>query len=125
MRTVTRMVGRRPLSRRGQRAGRLATWAARIAAAVALAAALAALPRALAIDGARVDRLTGDVTRAHATIASRKAALTIKRRRVRALKTSPRVIEDIARDDLGMIYPGELVLRVERAQRSLAHGVSP
>src|SRR5688500_18403761 len=112
MRTVTRRVGRRPLSRRGQAASRVATWAVRVAAAVALAAALAALPRAVALDGEKLDRLGGDVTRAHATIAARKAALTVKRRRVHALKTDPRVIEDIARDDLGMIYPGELVLRV-------------
>ena len=36
-----------------------------------------------------------------------------KRRRIRALKNDPRAIEDIARAELGMTYPGELVIRIE------------
>jgi hypothetical protein len=91
-------------------------WALRLGAAGALAGALALAPRLIAADDARhgqLDRLTADLARAHATIAARKAALAEKRRRVRALRSDPRVVEDIARDELGMIYPGELVIRVE------------
>jgi cell division protein FtsB len=93
--------------------GRLGRWSVRLALAGGTIALLACAPRLFA-GGSRLDRLSSDVARAHATIAARKATLAAKRARVRALKQDPGVIEDIARDELGMIYPGELVLRVER-----------
>jgi cell division protein FtsB len=39
------------------------------------------------------------------------------RRDISALKQDPRAIEEIARDELGMVFPDEVVIRVERGRQ--------
>ena len=54
-----------------------------------------------------------DALRAESAALRAKNALTATE--VEALRTDPAAIESHARDELGMVYPGELVLRLEDA----------
>jgi hypothetical protein len=93
--------------------GPLGRWLARGVAVVALAGGLALAPRAVASDGDRLDHMRDDLARVRGLIEARRAEVIERRRRVRALKADRRAVEDIARLELGMVYPGELVIRVE------------
>ncbi|MGB8472664.1 MAG: septum formation initiator family protein [Candidatus Acidiferrum sp.] len=43
----------------------------------------------------------------------------------KALKSDPRLIEKIARDDLGLARPGEIIIRIPQAQQQQEHGQTP
>jgi len=88
-------------------------WATRAALAVGVALAVAYLPWRIAGGGDRVDKLRGQLTRIRAEAAALEAENARLAREIHALRTEPQAIEDHARDELGMIYPGELVLSVE------------
>jgi cell division protein FtsB len=90
-------------------------WAQRIALAVGVALGVAYLPWRVAAGGERIDRLEAQRARVRAEIAALEADNARLERAIRALRSDPQAIEDHARDELGMVYPGELVLRVEAA----------
>jgi cell division protein FtsB len=90
-------------------------WAARLALALVVATAIGYVPgealrrdpRAVMLD-AQLRELDDEAR----TLAVGNAALA---REVEALRTDVAAIEDRARADLGMVYPDEIVLRVEPA----------
>jgi len=88
----------------------LRRWSIRLVLALAVAALIAWVP---AGDDDRAtklrDQLDGMCTEA-AALRARNARLAAE---VDALRTDPSAIESHARDELGMVYPGELVLRLE------------
>ena len=104
----------RPITRRaGDRSPRL--WAVRIGAAVALAAAIALMPYHLVggPSGSQLDRVRADLARTREETAILRERNAELRREIHALRSQPGFIEDIARRELGMVRPGELILRIE------------
>ena len=89
-------------------------WAARVAAAAALAVSLAYVPyRLLDPVGTRqIGELRSELRKTRARKAALEAENAQYRRDIRGLRTDPTVIEDLARDDLGMVRPDEIVIRV-------------
>jgi cell division protein FtsB len=104
----------RKTRRAGDRSWRL--WGLRLAAALALAAGIAYLPYHLigGTDGAQIDRVQSDLERVRAEIAAKRIDNAELRRDIEALRRDPGAIEDIARRDLGLVRPGEVILRFER-----------
>ena len=97
-------------------------WGARLALALMIAIAIGYVPgqvgrrdpRAAKLE-AQIEELTAEARE----VAARNAAL---RRDIAALRSDVRAIEDRARTDLGMVYPDEVVLRLEpegEAEREL------
>ena len=87
-------------------------WGARVAMAVAFAVLIAYLPwRASAEE--RLDKLRAQARDTDAEIQRLEVANARLRREIDALKSDVGAIVDHARDELGMVYPGEVVLRVE------------
>jgi cell division protein FtsB len=88
-------------------------WATRILIAAAIALAVAYVPWRVSGGGSPADKLHGQL----AHIRDEERALETENarmaREIEALKTDPHAIEQHARDDLGMIYPGELVMTIE------------
>jgi cell division protein FtsB len=94
-------------------------WATRVALAGAFALALAYVPYRL-LGGsatAQVARLGGELERVRAASAELRAENAELRREIEALRSDPGAIEDIARDDLGLVRPGELVIRVDEVAK--------
>lgn len=90
-------------------------WARRLLISCALAGSLAYLPyRMLDPEGTRqLETMRDELLRAHAEMTSLREHNANLTSEIRALKEDPHAIEDIARHELGMVYPGELVIRVE------------
>ena len=103
----------RKTRRAGDRSWRM--WGLRLAAALALAAAIAYLPYHLVggTTGNQLERVEREVGRVRAEIAARRVANHELRRDIEALRRDPGAIEDIARRELGMVRPGEVILRFE------------
>ncbi len=88
----------------------LRRWSVRLVLALVVAALIAWVP---AGDDDRATRLRGqldDLRAEQAALRTKNARLATE---VEALRTDPKAIEAHARDELGMVYPGELVLRLE------------
>jgi cell division protein FtsB len=89
----------------------LRRWSIRLVLALVVAGAIAWIP---AGDDERAQRLRRQLD------AIRAEAATLRTRNIRmaaeveALRTDPSAIEAHARDELGMVYPGEIVLRLEK-----------
>lgn len=99
------------------RSPRWQRWALRMALATALAIALAYLPyRLLDGDAARKAQSLREQHQ-RALAASRVLAEENERLRyeIEALRSDVTAIEDIAREELGMVRPGEIILRMEEA----------
>jgi cell division protein FtsB len=93
-------------------------WAHRLVLATVIALAVAYLPWRVAGGNDGIEKLEGQLARIRADAASLEAANARLEREIRALRADPEAIESHARDELGMVYPGELVLRIdERAAR--------
>jgi len=90
-------------------------WAVRLGVAGLLALAAAAWPYRLfgGPASAQVERLGEDLVRTRGAARDRRAQIIELRREIDALKNQPGAIEDIARRELGMVMPGELVIRFE------------
>lgn len=103
----------RKTRRAGDRSWRL--WGLRLAAALALAGAIAYLPYHLigGTSSAQLERVEGELGRVRAEIADKKVDNAELRRDIEALRSDPGAIEDIARRELGMVRPGEVILRFE------------
>ena len=88
-------------------------WSARLGLALLIAIAIGYVPgqvlrrdpRAVKLE-AQIDEIAAEARE----VAARNAAL---RREIAALRTDIGAIEDRARADLGMVYPDEVVLRIE------------
>jgi cell division protein FtsB len=104
----------RKTRRAGDRSWRL--WGLRLAAALLLAGAIAYMPYHLlgSTSGAQLERMEHELGRVRGDIAARKADNVDLRRDIEALGSEPGAIEDIARRDLGMVRPGEVILRFEQ-----------
>ena len=87
-------------------------WSTRVVIAVAIALAVAYVPWRVAGGGEQVDKLRGQLAKIRDEAAALEADNAKKVREIEALKTDPRAIEQHARDELGMVYPGELVMKV-------------
>ena len=91
-------------------------WVGRVVLALTLALALAYLPYQL-LDGAgirRIPKLERELADTRRDIAELRSENHLHRQQINALKNDPAAIEDIARDELGMVRPGEIVIRVDR-----------
>jgi cell division protein FtsB len=94
----------------------LRRWAARLGLAIVVAIAIGYLPgEALRRDprALKLESQLHDLETDARDLAASNAALA---REVDALRTDVGAIEDRARSDLGMVYPDEVVLRVEADQ---------
>jgi cell division protein FtsB len=91
------------------------SWTLRLAAAALIAAVAAAWPYRLLGGPAsdQVERMGAELERTRTSARTQRAAIADLRREIDALKNQPGAIEDIARRELGMVMPGELVLRFE------------
>jgi cell division protein FtsB len=90
-------------------------WTARLGLALVVAIAIGYLPgQLLRRDprSAKIDRQLAEIAAEAHELEARNAALI---RDIEALRTDVSAIEARARADLGMVYPDEIVLRVEAA----------
>ena len=104
----------RKTRRAGDRSWRL--WGLRLAAALALAGAIAYLPYHLIgeTSAAQLERVESELGRLRADIAGKRVDNAELRRDIEALRSDPGAIEDIARRELGLVRPGEVILRFEK-----------
>ncbi len=90
-------------------------WIARVAAASALAMSLAYVPYRLLDPAAnrQIERLRTqlDKTRAETEELRRQTRELV--REIDALRNDPSAVAEIARDDLGMVRPDEIIIRLE------------
>jgi len=93
-------------------------WSARATLAIGVALAVAYVPWRVAGGGERVERLQRQLTKLRDEAGALERDNARLEREIHALRTDPQAIEDHARDELGMIYPGELVLTIEAAPAS-------
>jgi cell division protein FtsB len=89
-------------------------WLARLAGALVLAGVLAFAPGRLggASGPGRTERLREELVRVGAARDALRDENAALRREIEALRTDPAAIEEIARDDLGMVRLGDMVLRL-------------
>jgi len=88
-------------------------WGTRFGLAVMIAIAIGYVPGQVARRDPRAGKLEAQIEELTAEareVAARNAAL---RRDIEALRSDVRAIEDRARTELGMVYPDEVVLRLE------------
>ncbi len=90
-------------------------WLSRVLSASVIATVLAYIPYRL-VDPAglrRLQRMESELARTHQERLDLERANAALKIDVEALKQDPGAIERIARRDLGLVYPGELVVRLE------------
>lgn len=89
----------------------LRRWTIRGLLALVVAGAIAYIP-AGGVDG-RAAHLRRQLDDTRAEAAALRAGNALRALEVEALRTDPSAIERRARDDLDMVYPDEIVLRLE------------
>jgi cell division protein FtsB len=99
-----------------RRPGATRRWGGRLLGAAALAGALAWVPyRVYQADGyARHRQMRDqldDLSRQNQGLRDRNQSL---RREIRRLRTDPEAVGQVARDELGLVKPGEIVIQIER-----------
>lgn len=88
-------------------------WLGRFALALVGVGMLASLPTSNGDEGSGEAReLSRELAEVRTKIHERQAANRRLRRDIAALKTDPAAIERAARDELGMVYPDEVVIRI-------------
>jgi cell division protein FtsB len=94
----------------------LKRWAARVGLALVLAMSLAYVPYRLLdpVGARRVTELERELRDGRARGERLRAENDELRREIAGLRDDPAAIEDAAREDLGMVRPDEIVLRIER-----------
>jgi len=91
----------------------LRRWAFRLVLAIVVAVAIGYLPGEVLRRDPRTAKLAAqldELDREARELTESNAQLV---REIRALQTDVRAVEDRARSDLGMVYPDELVVRVQ------------
>lgn len=99
------------------RSPRWQRWAMRMGLAVIMALALAYLPYRL-LDNAsarKAQELREQYQRTMAATSVLAEENLRLRHQIAALKSDVSAIEDIAREELGMVRPGEVIIRIEEA----------
>jgi cell division protein FtsB len=91
------------------------SWGIRVLAVTAVAVLLSYLPyRIVAEPGEqKLQDMRTELARTRLEIAESKTEVAARQRQVQSLKTDTRTIEDIARQDLQMLYPHEKILRIK------------
>ena len=93
----------------------LSRWGIRLVLAVVVAVAIGYLPGEVLRSDPRAAKLRVQLDELEIEareLAEKNATLA---REIRALSSDVRAVEDRARSDLGMVYPDEIVIRVEGA----------
>lgn len=90
----------------------LRRWAVRLVLALAVALAIAYVPGNSESQAVRLRAQLDDARREARELEAGNARLAAE---VEALRDDPTAIEARARNELGMVYPGEIVLRLEAA----------
>jgi cell division protein FtsB len=88
-------------------------WATRIALAVAVAAVIAVAPDLIDRGDSRADKLRVQLRATEQKIRELDRANAAALDDIAGLRTEVEAIERRARDDLGMVYPDELVLEID------------
>jgi cell division protein FtsB len=91
-------------------------WVVRLALAVVVAVGIGYLPAELVRRDPRALKLAAELDRMAAESRELAAGNAALLRDITALREDPTAIETRARADLGMVYPDEVVLRVERKE---------
>lgn len=94
----------------------LPTWLTRLALAAVVAGALAYIPyRVYGSEGyvkyRRLDAQLDELRAGNAELAAENDRL---RAEVAALRSDPEAVRRVARDELGMVAPGEIVIQIDR-----------
>ena len=89
-------------------------WATRLVLAIVVAIAIGYFPGGLVSRDPRAIKLQAQLDSLDVEARELAAGNAALAREVDALATDVEAIEERARDDLGMVYPDELVVRVER-----------
>ncbi len=88
-------------------------WITRVSLALAVATVVAFVPWKLG-GGERAARLDAQLERVREEAQALEDDNARLAREIESLRTDPQAIEDHARDELGMVYPGELVLKLPK-----------
>jgi len=88
-------------------------WAVRLGLALVVAVAIGYLPGGMLRRDPRALKLETQLQQLKQEARELSASNANLARDIEALRTDVRAIEDRARADLGMVYPGEVVLRVK------------
>jgi cell division protein FtsB len=101
-----------------ERSGLWLQWTARVLLAAGVAILLSYLPYRF-IGGEGVSKLTemrAELARVNSDIVRGDSDVRERKLRVEALKNDTRTIEDLARQELQMLYPHEKALRLKRME---------
>jgi cell division protein FtsB len=88
-------------------------WILRLGLAIVVAVAIGYVPAELVRRDPRALKLEGEVDKTEADARELAAGNAALRREIAALREDVGAIETRARADLGMVYPDEIVMRVE------------
>lgn len=89
-------------------------WAVRLGLALVVAIGLGYLPGGMLRRDPRAVMLEGQLADQRTEAAQLEEGNAALVRSIEALRTDPTAIEDRARADLGMVYPDEIVIHVQR-----------
>ncbi len=89
-------------------------WTTRIALAVVVAVGIGYLPATVLRRDPRAQKLDGQLDQLEGEARALAAGNAAMLREIEALRHDVGAIEDHARADLGMVYPDEIVMRVQR-----------
>jgi cell division protein FtsB len=90
----------------------LRRWGIRLVLAIVVAVGIGYLPGEIVRRDPRADKLEAQLDELDKQAAELREKNQALSRQIRALKTDVGAIEDHARADLGMVYPEEIVIRV-------------
>jgi cell division protein FtsB len=107
--------------------GSLLRWLTRLTAAAVIAGALAYIPyRVYGSEGyvkyRKLTREQRDMAKKNRELAAENARLT---RQIHRLKTDPEAIAAVARDELGMVAPDEIVIQIDRSLTAPSSPLEP
>lgn len=91
----------------------LRRWGIRLVLAIVVAVAIGYLPGEVLRRDPRAAKLESQLDELHKDAADLTARNAQLARQIHALETDVRAVEDHARADLGMVYPDEIVFRVQ------------
>jgi cell division protein FtsB len=92
----------------------LRRWGLRLGLAVVVAIGMGYLPEQLLRRDPRAVKIEGQLEQLRSEARELAAGNAVIAREIAGLRTDVSAIEDRARADLGMVYPDEIVLRVQR-----------